>query len=220
MSAKRRRTARDGRRRTLGQNFLVDRNEIARIIHTVEPHADELIIEVGAGTGALTLPLAQAGARVMAIEPDPAWARRLHDGVTEAGLIDQIEIVRQDFRAMQWPSETYRVVSSPPFELTTALFARLFDNPAKGPWRADLLIQFEVARKRTVAPPTTLRSAAWAPWWTFHLGPRIPRTAFRPVPRVDAALLTIRRRDPSVLPEWLAPQLRELLRPGWTPPPR
>jgi 23S rRNA (adenine-N6)-dimethyltransferase len=102
--------------------------------------------------------------------------------------------------------------------LTTALFARLFDNPAAGPLRADLLIQYEVARKRAATPPTTLRSASWAPWWTFQLGPVVPRTAFRPVPRVDAALLVVRRRYPPVLPEWLAPQLRELLRPAWNPP--
>lgn len=137
----------------------------------------------------------------------------------EAGLADQIEILRQDFREVEWPSETYRVVSNPPFGLTTPLFASLFDNPAEGPLRADLLIQFEVARKRAAVPPTSLRSAAWAPWWAFQLGPVVPRSAFRPVPRVDTALLTARRRNPAVLPEWLAPQLRELLRPGWSPPP-
>lgn len=178
----------------------------------------ELIIEIGAGTGALTLPLVQAGASVLAIERDPIWARQLHEKVKEKGLLDQVEIVRRDFRMTEWPSETYRVVSNPPFGLTTALFARLFDNPAEGPSRADLLIQSEVAQKRAATPPTTLRSAAWAPWWTFQLGPVVPRKAFRPVPRVDAALLVVRRRYPPVLPEWLAPQLRELLRPAWNPP--
>lgn len=215
MSAKRRRTPRDARRRSHGQNFLVDRNEISRLIDAVDARSNELIVEVGAGTGALTLLLAQAGARVIAIEPDHAWARRLHERVSEAGFVDEIEIVRQDFREIEWPSETYRVVSNPPFGLTTALFSSLFDNPAEGPSRADLVIQLEVARKRAAVPPTTLRSAAWAPWWTFQLGPVVPRSAFRPVPRVDAALLTARRRDDAVLPEWLAPQLRELLRPGW-----
>lgn len=215
MSAKRRRTPRDARRSSHGQNFLVDRNEISRLIDAVDARSNELIVEVGAGTGALTLLLAQAGARVIAIEPHHAWAQRLHERVSEAGFVDEIEIVRQDFREIEWPSETYRVVSNPPFGLTTALFSSLFDNPAEGPSRADLVIQLEVARKRAAVPPTTLRSAAWAPWWTFQLGPVVPRSAFRPVPRVDAALLTARRRDDPVLPEWLAPQLRELLRPGW-----
>ena len=218
MSAKRRRTPRDARRRSLGQNFLVDRTEVNRLVDAIDVHPGELIIEIGAGTGALTLPLLQAGASVMAIEKDPVWARQLHEKVREKGLLDHVEIVRRDFRVTEWQSETYRVVSNPAFGLTTALFARLFDNPAVGPLRADLLIQYEVARKRAATPPTTLRSAAWAPWWTFQLGPVIPRKAFRPVPRVDAALLVVRRRNPPVLPEWLAPQLRELLRPAWKPP--
>lgn len=220
MSAKRRRTPRDVRRRSLGQNFLVDRTEVNRLVDAIDVDPGELIIEIGAGTGALTVPLLQAGASVIAIEKDPVWARQLHEKVREKGLLDQVEIVRRDFRVTEWQSETYRVVSNPPFGLTTALFARLFDNPAVGPLRADLLIQYEVARKRAAAPPTTLRSAAWAPWWTFQLGPVVPRKAFRPVPRVDAALLVVRRRYPPVLPEWLAPQLRELLRPAWNPPSR
>jgi hypothetical protein len=47
-----------------------------------------------------------------------------------------------------------------------------------------------------------------APWWVFELGFEVSRTSFRPVPRVDAAVLTIRRREPGVLPEWLAPEMR------------
>lgn len=218
MSAKRRRTRRDARRRSLGQNFLTDRTEINRIIRTVDPQPDELIVEVGAGRGALTIPLARTGAHVIAVERDAAWASRLRERVRQARLVDHVEIVCGDFRTTKWPVDPHRVVANPPFGLTTALFERLFDIPEDGPGRADLLVQLEVARKRSAAPPTSLRSAAWAPWWIFELGPVVPRTAFRPVPRVDAAVLTVRRRDPAVLPEWLAPQLRKLLRPGWRPP--
>lgn len=218
MSAKRRRTKRDIRRRSLGQNFLADRAEVRKLIAAFDVQPNGLIVDVGAGRGALTLPLAEAGARVIAVESDPVWVRELEGRVTNVGLGDQVEIVRGDFRDVGWPSEAFRVVSSPPFGLTTALFSTLFDNPAEGPARADLVIQAEVARKRAATPPTTLRSAAWAPWWTFQLGQVVPRSAFRPVPRVDAALITARRREPAVLPEWLAPQLRELLRPGWVPP--
>lgn len=218
MSAKRRRTPRDARRRSLGQNFLVDQSEISRIVQAAAVQPDQLVVEVGAGTGALTLPLARAGARVVALEPDPVWAGSLQENLIDSGLADQVQIARVDFRAMPLPTEPYRVVSNPPFALTTALFARLLDDPTQGPWRADLLIQYEVARKRATTPPTSLRSTAWAPWWTFQLGPRVPRTAFRPVPKVNAALLIVLRRDPAVFPEWLAPGLRELLRPGWNPP--
>jgi 23S rRNA (adenine-N6)-dimethyltransferase len=82
------------------------------------------------------------------------------------------------------------------------------------------VIQREVARKHAAEPPATLRTAAWAPWWLFEHRFTIDRDAFRPVPAVDAALLTIRRREPPVLPPWLAPEFRDLLRAGWTPPAR
>lgn len=218
MSAGRRRTPRDARRRSFGQNFLADRRAVRQLIDSIELAPTELVLEIGPGRGALTFPLAAAGARVRAIERDPVWGDRLRQRVEAAGLTDQVEIVVADFRAVQLPATRYRVVANPPFSLTTALLVHLLDDPRRGPWRADILVQREVAEKRSKEPPTTLRSAAWSPWWTFHLGVRVPRAAFRPVPEVDAALLTIRRRDSDVLPDWMAPRLRDLLRPGWHPP--
>jgi 23S rRNA (adenine-N6)-dimethyltransferase len=218
VSGKRRRTSRDARRRTLGQNFLVDRREIARLIDAAQVKPGELIVEFGPGRGALTVPIARRGGQVIAIEADEAWASQLHHRLEQAGLGEEVRVVHGDFRSTPLPDSAYRVISSPPFGLTTQLFEHLFDRPASGPWRADLLLQYEVARKRVGSPPGTLRSAAWAPWWEFELGPVVPATAFRPAPSVDAALLTVRRREHPVLPEWLAPQLRELLRSGWHPP--
>lgn len=217
MAAKRRRTPRDTRRRELGQNFLADRREIHRIIEAVQVKPGELVVEIGAGRGALTIPLARTGTRVIALEVDPVWAARLRERVI--GLDLEVEVHHEDLRSMRFPAEPYRVISNPPFGLTTSLCDKLFDDPANGPWRADLLLQYEVARKRATTPPTSLRSAAWAPWWEFELGHTVRAKAFRPVPSVDAALLSVRRRDPAVLPTWLAPQLRDLLRSGWHPPP-
>jgi 23S rRNA (adenine-N6)-dimethyltransferase len=216
--AKRRRTTRDERRRTHGQNFLVDTFEIRRLIEYVEIEPDQLVVEIGAGRGALTVPLALRGAKVIAVETDPIWASQLRDRLNESRLGERATVVQEDFRSIDPPDTDFRVISSPPFGLTTELFEHLFDRPTRGPWRADLLIQHEVARKRATTPPTTLRSAAWTPWWEFELGPTVPARAFRPVPRVDAALLTARRRAIALLPEWLAPELRKLLRPGWHPP--
>ena len=216
MPARRDRTNRDARRRSLGQNFLVGRAELSRIVDAVEIQADDLILEVGAGTGSLTVAMAGAGARVIAVEADPIWASKLHSRIEAMGLAHRVEVRCEDFESMELPEPPYRVVSNPPFRLTTALMSKLLDHPERGPHRADLLLQLEVARKRAMTPPRSLRSAAWAPWWTFELGPVISRSAFRPVPRVDAALLTIHRRRSDVLPLWLAPRMRDLLRPGWS----
>ena len=91
----------------------------------------------------------------------------------------------------------------------------LLDDPSRGPDRADLIVQADVARKHAASPPVALRTAAWSPWWEFELGAVIRRQSFRPQPSVDAAVLTIRKRSPAILPERLAPTFVERLRPAW-----
>jgi 23S rRNA (adenine-N6)-dimethyltransferase len=218
VSAKRRRSDRDRRRRELSQNFLVDRGAVGRLVRKAVIEPDQLILEIGAGTGAMTIPLARAGGRVVAVERDPVWADRLRAAAERAGVADRVEVVEADFRQLDRPRERYRVVANPPYNLTTALLAWLLDEPERGPWRADLVIQLEVARKHAAQPPVALRTAAWAPWWLFEHRLTIDRNAFRPVPAVDSALLTVHRRDPPVLPPWIATELRDLLRAGWSPP--
>lgn len=193
-----RRTARDARRRSRGQNFLHD-GRLARLIASTFGSGD-LVLDLGAGRGAFTLPLAERGARVVAVEADLDWARRLRERVTSAGLGPRVTVVAGDFLETPVPTEPYRVVSSVPFNRTTALLHRLLDDPDRGPERCDLVVQWEVGRKRAEQPPTTLLSASWAPWWRVEVVCPVPRTAFRPVPAVDAAWLTITRRDPPVLP--------------------
>jgi 23S rRNA (adenine-N6)-dimethyltransferase len=207
------RTDRDRRRRSLGQNFLVDRGVARRIAATVVP--GELVVDLGAGTGALTIPLAEAGARVVAVEADPVWAAKLSDRLAALGLGDVVEVVGGDILTVPLPSDPYRVVASPPYGITTRLSRRLLDRPEHGPYRADLLLQWEVARKRSQMPPTTLLSTMWSPWWEMTLVERVPRSAFSPVPRVDAGWLAVRRRLPPLLPSRLAPGYARFLRAEW-----
>ncbi len=85
------------------------------------------------------------------------------------------------------PRRPFRVIGSLPFGTTTAILRHLLEDAGSGLQRADLVVQWEVARKRAAIPPTTMLSTAWAPWWSFEVGRRIPAAAFRPVPSVDGA---------------------------------
>ena len=214
MSA-RSRSDRDRRRRELGQNFLADRSVVERLVANASVGPNDLVVDLGAGDGALTLPLLRTGATVWAVERDPDWAERLRRRVRAGGAADRCRIIETDIGRFRPPRVPYRVIANPPFGATTAILAALLDRPERGPWRADLVVQREVAEKHSTLPPATLRTAAWSPWWDFRLGEVVGRDAFRPRPSVDAAVLTVVRRDPSVLPVHLAPRLRELLRPGW-----
>ncbi|MEZ5407926.1 MAG: rRNA adenine N(6)-methyltransferase family protein [Acidimicrobiales bacterium] len=211
-------TSRRGRqRRDLGQNFLVDDRLISRFVAGLDLGPGDLVVDIGAGAGALTLPLARTGAEVWAVEADPAWAARLRHTAGRAELADAVRVVEADLRRLRLPrNRPYRVVANPPFGLTSEVLGLLFDDPGRGPVRADLILQQEVARRHATSPPSALRTAAWAPWWRFELGLRIGREAFRPRPSVDARVLTASRRDgDDVLPLWLAPTFLDLLRPAW-----
>jgi 23S rRNA (adenine-N6)-dimethyltransferase len=214
----RQRGAAGRRRRSLGQHLLVDPAVVERLLARLDLADDVLVVEFGPGRGALTLPLARRGVRVVAVERDRRFVAGLQQQLEREGLAARVRLRRGDLRAVPLPREPYRVISNPPFGLTTTLLGRLLDDPDRGPRRADLLLQAEVARKHAAEPPNALRTAAWAPWWRFELGELVPRGAFRPVPATDARWLAVHRRDPAVLPTRLAPAFGDTLRAAWQQP--
>jgi 23S rRNA (adenine-N6)-dimethyltransferase len=191
------RSARDLRRRRLGQNLLTDPSVAARVVHLADVARGDLVVDVGAGCGALTAPLLARGARVVAIEVDPAMLRELTTG---AASRDRLEVVRGDALEVPLPTEPFRVVANPPFGLTTSLLRRLLGGDA--PLRdATLVLQRETAQRVSGAPTVGRSSLGWAPWFEMRVVERIDRRAFRPVPAADAAVLQVR---PRAVP-WLSP---------------
>jgi 23S rRNA (adenine-N6)-dimethyltransferase len=207
------RTPRDERRRRLGQNFL--RPDLAdALVADAAFSPGDLVVEIGPGRGACTFALARRGVRVLAWEQDPAWADALR---AELGRrrIRNVTVVCGDALEAELPTRSFRVFGSLPFGATTALLRKLLGDPSCALQRADVVVQFEVARKRAAIPPSTALSTAWAPWWTFELGRRIPARAFRPVPRVDGAMLHVARRQPPLLPLHMASAYVDFVKRGW-----
>ena len=204
------RTPRDERRRRLGQNFL-QADVAKRVVAGASFQPSDLVVELGAGLGSLTFPLAQWVSQVLAVEVDPILAARLRREL-QRRKISNVSVVCCDARRYRLPRRPFRALGSLPFGATTALMRHLLDDPGSQLERADLVVQWEVARKRATTPPSTLLSAAWAPWWVFDLGRRISAEAFRPVPAVDAAVLRVRRREPAVLPIDLAGPFGQFIR--------
>ena len=212
MSAQRR-TPRDERRRRLGQNFL--RPEFAdRLVADADFQPGELVVEIGAGLGAVTVALAHREIEVVAVEVDPIWAQRLRDRVRESWR-GRVRVVEADFLSFPLPTQPFRVVGSLPFRGTTEILRRLLDHPGVPLQRADVVVQWEVARKRAAVPPSTLLSTVWVPWWEFRLGRRIPAAGFQPVPQVDAAVLVVTRRDYPLLPPAMAASWAGFVRRHW-----
>jgi 23S rRNA (adenine-N6)-dimethyltransferase len=175
-----------GGRHELGQNFLVDRSVIAEIEELVARTAGP-IVEIGAGDGALTLPLSRQGRELTAVEIDSRRARRLDQQTPE-----HVSVVCADILRFRFPRHPHVVVGNIPFHLTTSLVRSLL---ASDQWRtAVLLVQWEVARRRAGVGGASMLTASWWPWYDFELHARVPARSFRPVPAVDGGLLTMTRR--------------------------
>jgi 23S rRNA (adenine-N6)-dimethyltransferase len=189
------RSARDERRRALGQNFLTDERAIADIVGTLHPPPGATVLDLGAGAGVLTAAAAARGARVIAIERDPAWVRVLRERAPGWG---NVEVRAADILTMPFPGDPYFVLSSVPYGVSTQLVRRLLTE-AHGLVRATLVLQRETARRLAGRPRSGRFAATWAPWFELTVGRRIPASAFRPAPRVDSALLTLTPRTVPLL---------------------
>ena len=183
------------RRRVLSQNFLVDQRVIEGLVDGSGVADGDLVLDIGAGNGLISQELARRGARVLAVERDPALAARLR---AKFGTWPSVTVVEADVLKAPLPTEPFCVVANIPFGITTKILRRLLDTES-GLTRADVIVQAEVARKRGTGGRGTLLNACWEPWFEFGTGARIPAVAFRPRPRVDAAILIVVRRDPPLL---------------------
>lgn len=178
-----------GGRHELGQNFLNHRPTVDRIVSLIK-RTDGPILEIGAGDGALTRPLAQLQRPLVAIDIDEHRLRRL------SRKLPGVQIEHAD--ALTYPLDCRVVVGNLPFHLTTPILRRLLTS---GTWRhAVLLTQWEVARRRAGVGGRTMLTAQAAPWFTFALHGRVPARHFTPSPGVDGGLLEIARRDQPLVP--------------------
>jgi len=117
----------------------------SQLIAGAEVGPGALVLEIGAGSGIPTRELADPARRVVAIELDPQWAARLRQ---ERDSHPRVRILEGDALRLDLPEEPFRVIASVPFNRTTAILHHLLDDAAHLV-RADLIVQWEVARKRT-----------------------------------------------------------------------
>jgi 23S rRNA (adenine-N6)-dimethyltransferase len=190
-------------RRAFGQNFLADPRAVRAIVAAADIKPDTLVYEVGAGRGRLTSALLGTGARVVAYEVDPAMAGALprHPRLTARA---------EDFLRARPPREPFAVVGNIPYALTSAVVDWCLGAPALT--SATLLTQLEYARKRTgdYGRWSRLTISTW-PLVSWHLAGRVPRAAFRPVPRVDGGILRLVRRPAPLVPAAAMPAYRRMV---------
>jgi 23S rRNA (adenine-N6)-dimethyltransferase len=191
-----------------GQHLLRSPRLALEVVAAAGVARSDLVVEVGAGTGRLTAPLARAAGRVIAIELDPGLAGGLRRRFRHEA---HVLVVEGDALLVPLPSGPFRVLGNVPFGITTALLRRLLGDPVSPCTAADLIVQDGLARKRCAMRPCTMLSLSWLPWWRLTVERLLPAGSFEPRPSVDAAILAARRRDPPLLPPGRATAYRALL---------
>ena len=193
MAGRRARRARPPRARS--QHFLRTRTLAAELVRDACVGPDDLVVDLGAGSGRLTAELARAAREVIAVELDTRWAAYLR------GRWENVRVVEGDAALVPLPSDPFRVVANIPFDRTTDLLRRLLDDPRVPLVRADLIVEWGVGLKRALPWPSTVNDVRWGAWYRFALARRLPRSSFEPPPDVDAGVLVVERRARPLVPE-------------------
>lgn len=177
---------------SLGQNFLTDRNLLSAIVADAGVSPTDTVIEVGAGQGALTRPLAETGARVIAFEIDTRLGEYLRPLEAE---FPNLTVVFADFMKCDLADfgvTGFKSVANLPYYITTPVLFRFLDNP--GCESVTVMVQKEVA-ERIVAPPGGkdygVLSVSAQLVGKPHITRNVGRQMFTPPPNVDSAVVHI-----------------------------
>ena len=186
-------------KRRFGQNFLIDRNVIDRIVQAVNPQSNETIIEIGPGRGALTSRLSKQAGRVLAIEFDRQLVSHLRE---QFAVSANLEVIEADALAVNFceliaPANTARVVANLPYNIGTAILQKLIEQ-RKCIADMTLMLQREVVDRIKAAPGSNERGylsvfveAYCEIEKLFDVSPQ----SFRPAPKVWSTVVRLRVRD-------------------------
>jgi len=202
-------------RRRFGQNFLVQPEIARRIVALAQLDDTPTVLEIGPGRGALTEMLAAAAERLILVEIDRDLAAELRQRFTEAHVeIVEKDILRVDLAALLGDHAPATVVANLPYNVSTPVLLRLLDTTHLLR-RLVLMLQREVAERLCAAPDTkaygTL-SVAVQLLCRAEIAFTVPPGAFRPVPKVESAVILLEPRQPPPLSAAQRQSLRRVLR--------
>lgn len=180
------------------QHFLRDSHLIGELVGHSNIRKNDTVIDIGAGSGAITVVLSRRAARVLAYEAEPVAAKKLRLNMSN---LENVKVIEQDFLQAELPNDPYKVFANIPFSLSSPIVHKLCeaDNAPKSIY---LVLQKQFAQK-LIATGDHFHGALGmmiAPWWTTRIRRPLRRTDFTPPPAVDTVLLEIKRREEPLLP--------------------
>jgi len=170
----------------LGQNFLIDRGTVKKVVEAAELTKKDVVLEIGPGLGVLTQEVAKKARRVIAVEKDPKMVKILKE--TLKGY-PHIQIIQADIRKIS--PKSYKVVANLPFYLTAPVIRKFLESekPAK---EMTLVVQKEVGQRICARVPEMNLLAVSVQFYAIpKIISYISKKSFWPQPKVDAAIIKI-----------------------------
>ena len=182
-------------KKSLGQNFLIAPEIIKKTVDVANVSKKDIVLEIGPGNGAITKELLLRGAKIIAVEKDEELVERLKQTFKkeiEEGALEIIcaDILECDFSSLGLIDNKYKIVASIPYYITGILIRTILTNKTK-PRTVSLVVQKEIAERIAKNKKESLLSLSVKAYGTPKYMGVIKSGAFRPVPKVDSAILLI-----------------------------
>ena len=204
------------RRHALGQHFLASPAVLRKIVGVIDPKPSDVLVEIGAGRGVLTAALAETAGRVIAVEKDERLIPTLESSMPANVEVVHADILTMDFRELSRRTgvPALRVVGNIPYSISSPLLFRVLDDREVFS-DCIFLLQKEVADRITAGPG----SKSYAPLgillqneFEARIAFMVAPGSFSPPPKVQSALLALRRRPVPLHPGAADDPFRAFLR--------
>jgi len=182
--------------KSFGQNFLIDRSILERMVEAAEIELDDQVLELGAGTGVLTRELARRARRVVAVELERNMLTLL---AKTTGALPNVERLARNLLYLDpqdvFAQEPYKLVANLPYYITAPTF-RHFLESANKPRLLVVMVQYEVAQRMVAGPgDMSLLGVSVQFYGQPSIVARVPARSFYPAPKVDSAILRVNVHD-------------------------
>ncbi len=193
---------------TYSQHFLRGPRLVSELVGHSNIRKNDIVYDLGAGSGVITSVLAHRCKHVYAVEVEPGALKKLYSNV---GTLDNVTIVEKTFLKL-YPEEPYKIFANIPFHLSSATLQHFIFDTAM-PKSMYLIVQKQFARKLVPGNDhfTSQLSAEIAPFVTARIRKPLRQTDFTPPPAVDTVLLELKQREvPLIDPKYTA-EYREFI---------
>lgn len=181
-----------------GQHFLRDSRLIAELVGHSDIRKRDVVIDLGAGSGAITEVLVSRAAQIIAVENEPRAYSKLQSNMRSH---DNVIIVQTDIMTYTSPETAYKIFANIPFSLSSKV-VRKYCSGDYPPSSMYLIVQKQFAQK-IVTQGDHFHAALGmmiAPWWEARIRRPLRKTDFTPPPAVETVLLELKPRELPLLP--------------------